>query len=409
MHTKKLTLKFHAVGQGLFASGELLYASYKPGFRWVYDCGTSSGKDLVTKAINDLKHSTGSTKPTLDLVTISHFDRDHISGIVALLKSFSVETLLLPYIPLWQRLVVALDNHASADQELMRFLINPVAYLTEQDGTSIKQIVFVPSIGRNDRAPETTFTEREVDNVPSLHVPQDDVLEPEMRQEIEPFQQQSQIKIIVLKRGQRLKWDTDWEFVPYNDSKVSCKNPSAFRQKVAELHKKLISSPSETAIQLIKKEYDDAFGKSSKSRNIISLFLYAGPMRIKKRPGYHAVAYERGPGQRRREFLLRPDRASVIYTGDGYLNTTSRIQRFRNFLGLDRIQHTLCLQVMHHGSKNNWQTRLADMFKPSFSVFSSDPTHRLLHHPDAEVLHDFWPYNPIQVDKHRDILIHCWF
>lgn len=291
----------------------------------------------------------------------------------------------------------------------MRFLINPVAYLYEQDGASIKQIVFVPSSGRNDQAPEATIAERGEDNEPSLYVPQDDALEPEMRQEIGPFQQQSQIRTIVLKRGERLNWGTSFEFVPYNDSKIRCKNAPAFRQKVADLHKQLMSLPSETIIRLIKKEYDNAFGKSPKSRNVISLFLYAGPVHIKNRAVCRAIAFECCPGRRHNEFQLRPERASVIYTGDGYLNTNTRIQRFRDFLGLDRFRHTLCLQVMHHGSNKNWKTGLADMFRPSFSVFSSDPTHSRLRHPDPEVLHDFWPYSPIQVDKHRELLINCWF
>jgi len=38
-------------------------------------------------------------------------------------------------------------------------------------------------------------------------------------------------------------------------------------------------------------------------------------------------------------------------------------------------------------------------FESSFSAFCSDPGRKKWHHPHAAVLRDFWPFNPLQVDK----------
>jgi beta-lactamase superfamily II metal-dependent hydrolase len=61
---------------------------------------------------------------------------------------------------------------------------------------------------------------------------------------------------------------------------------------------------------------------------------------------------------------------------------------------------------MHHGSETNWHKGVAAVFKPLFSVFSSDPNRKKWGHPHAAVLRDFWNYGPIQADKRRNVLIH---
>jgi hypothetical protein len=54
---------------------------------------------------------------------------------------------------------------------------------------------------------------------------------------------------------------------------------------------------------------------------------------------------------------------------------------------------------MHHGARGCWHTGVAKALSPYFSVFSSDPDRSPLKHPHAEVVRDFLPYGPVQVDK----------
>src|SRR6056297_3109279 len=90
--------QFFPVGQGLFATGSVEFSPPQPRrrrnisipgqsipapdgpYRWVYDCGTSSPQRLVTNAIAELKRDCQGEK--IDLLALSHFHNDHISGVV---------------------------------------------------------------------------------------------------------------------------------------------------------------------------------------------------------------------------------------------------------------------------------------------------------------------------------------
>lgn len=98
--TKALISKFefHPVGQGLFCSGELFslcdtsISNPRNLFRWVYDCGTSSKRSLLDEAIDQAFTAPlckQETEPTIDLLVISHFDKDHISGLPKLLNNYT--------------------------------------------------------------------------------------------------------------------------------------------------------------------------------------------------------------------------------------------------------------------------------------------------------------------------------
>lgn len=74
-----------AVGQGFFHSGAILDPdsdSYAPVATYVYDCGTSSQDRFIDRELDEYLHSTTRPGPYgLDIVFISHFDDDHVSGI----------------------------------------------------------------------------------------------------------------------------------------------------------------------------------------------------------------------------------------------------------------------------------------------------------------------------------------
>lgn len=129
---------FYPVGQGLFSSGKI----FSPGregasFTWVYDCGTTSSQSYLDDALDRF-----STFWNVDLVTISHFDKDHISGMVKLLMRVSVEDLLLPYMPLWQRLILVIEANITFRAPLARFLLDPVGFISEIPNARVKRILF---------------------------------------------------------------------------------------------------------------------------------------------------------------------------------------------------------------------------------------------------------------------------
>ena len=146
----KIQHQFHSVGQGLFASGIIkIHDTDFRKFVWVYDCGTTSSQSYLDEALDN-----AGLGACVDLVTISHFDKDHISGMVRLLMRAQVQELLLPLMPLWQRLVLMIEEGVTLQDQLGRFLMDPVGFISEIPQAKVKRILFVtpaaPPRERND-------------------------------------------------------------------------------------------------------------------------------------------------------------------------------------------------------------------------------------------------------------------
>jgi hypothetical protein len=197
-----------------------------------------------------------------------------------------------------------------------------------------------------------------------------------------------------LRKAGRIVVPLFWEFVPYNDAQMAPKATPAFLTAVGPLIATLRDDPSQRAKALkdLKAVYDSHFGGSSTARNLISLFLYSGPlgrrMSLGRFSASHNVAFAGPPG-----------RFCQMHTGDGTLDAGPRYDAFRRFYApADRCARSGIFQVMHHGARGNWHNGIAAALEPAVSLFSSDPAHKGFGHPHAEALRDFWPYRATQID-----------
>lgn len=396
---------FHPVGQGLFASGSLYEANRQhPRFLWVYDCGSATLKlDAIWNCkVCDLQRFTHDKK-VIDLMTLSHFDEDHITGVAALMSQFEVETLLLPYAPLWDRLEEAFSTGMALDSEAMRYALNPVGFLREQ-GVIRRVILVMPSEGEGPEPP----------NGPGIFpdgpwklggrtkkVPEDDDYAQDfgMTEEVE-----------LLLPGANLSIEALWEFVPYNRPRRDVR--PEFVAEVKRRREALLHGPEEdreNVLKGLKSYYEAQIAKNGRQRNNISLFLYAGPVyatwdvrKLLYQHGDSLMAYPSRPPCYCRKHSTAPgirDQCSILYSGDGYLNTKGTYNQLEKYLGAGRLGSLAVFQVNHHGAKGNWKEGLAAKLRPHISVFSSDPARGNTYHPHAEVLRDFWTYHPVQVNK----------
>jgi len=408
-YTLEVEYEFFPVGQGLFSAGSLQGANdNQPRFRWVYDCGTLRAQYLVSSALNDFVSrikGTGNSKPRLDLVTLSHLDWDHISGMQKLLSSCSVETLMLPYLPLWQRLYIGfIEESRRVESGPIDFFVNPVAYLLSLPGVSIDRIIFV--MGGSNQPPQLSdggpLFPRDGPWEIDIYKPpapdgQDD---PDFTADSSAFGQtvsNPNTTVMFLPSGSTLHVNGCWEFVPYNDAELMPDPDDTFRVAVAQHRDALLTNPSTTTLQQLKQVYDARY-KTSLKRNLISLFLYSGPYPADA--PLHSTWSQVPAG-----CTPTGARHGIIYTGDGYLDSQTRQRHLWDHLGDERIGHNLCLQVMHHGAKGNWQPGLAQRFSPELSVFSSDPQ-RGYKHPHKDVKQDFMSHGLVQVDDHNAAIIH---
>lgn len=398
-----LNLNWWPVGQGLFASGMIAGIGREP-MTWVYDCGTSSSRTHLTSSLNSFaRQQAGYGVGRIQLAALSHFDRDHLNGLVDLIKLFPIRTLLLPYVAPWRRLLIAVDLGVEAEDPDFGFFLDPIAYLSAVAGDRIQEIVWVQASGPDDLPIDA-------DEVPGppLEGPALDGVFIEV-EEGDPPQEYSNdpsaisspsTRVRFLRPGRRLVYAPLWEFVPYNDGELAPKVDRGFMLAVEALREKFLQQPSARtkALADLKALYKSRF-TTDVERNQISLFLYSGPLSER-------VRFKSCP-------LCPPSKPSSLqsfsqmHTGDGYLTLGPRYDAFESFFKIqNRLSRSAFLQVMHHGSRANWHPGIAAKLAPQWSIFSSNPAHKAYGHPHAEVLRDFWCYRPTQVDKHHGFSFH---
>lgn len=421
---------FYGVGQGLFSAGCLtLLPAYsaRKHFRWVYDCGTSSKQSHLDTALTGLECEFKNEPLYLDFVTISHFDHDHISGLVKLLSRFAVGDLLLPYMPLWQRLVIAFQAGRGNRSLLTRFLINPVDFIAGLPNASVRRILLVPAGGRaeerllRDEAPSDGPPRQIAESyregplpvvVPTETRPDvqgtDNILDADNMRQAAP----SGTAVEFMAPGAAIEVAGCWEFMPYNDADLTPLASVEFIARVSGLRKNLLveapASIKETTLSELKEVYANAFNSATQRENSnrISLFLYCGPIKpalaaARQQP----IVLSRTKNGRCYYQSDTPYHGNLLYTGDGYLDTDARFIAMRSYLSSQRVERVSALQVMHHGSRHSWHAGLAQKIKPDFSIFSSNPEHKRLRHPHREVLFDFWSYRPLLANKYSDVRV----
>lgn len=406
----------HPVGQGLFATGELRSPNGDAPFRWVYDCGSDSKPSPMPSRISAFHKECGAGRPTIDLLCLSHFDNDHISGLTELLTRFNVDTLLLPYMPLALRLIIGFGSGADTGQSQFGFFVNPVAHLDRAAAGRIRQFVFVLP---HDRPTPMRVADNEprfprIDEWPQEQVKSHDEAQMAEFRILQMGDSQTPTgRAKILRPGSRLLVDGRWEFVPYNDALYSAKLNPAFVAIVEDLKSDLLASKKEDEIEQsiswVRDAYDELFGRSAWMRNAISLFLYSGPVPLPSADRVNSCF--RVHGHREAHGVVLAGHCGfcrTLYTGDGNLSTVKRLKGLQDALGNDRVREVGFLQVAHHGSRNNWFPGLAKRLSPGLSVFSSQPDLSGLWHPHPEVVRDFLPYGPTQVDRRRALRLVCY-
>lgn len=400
-----LQCEFWNVGQGLFSTGRI-QMGYAPAFHWVYDCGTNSSPKLIQNAIQ--KYNQQENNADIDLLVLSHFDKDHISGVKELLKNGrKIKRWVVPYYPLWQRLVIASFLDIQPDDEEWGFYQNPIQYFKTYFAEELKKTKFL------------LLPEKENESEISISLEPsdfdfDDVLSFETTEKLsDEFDNLGQNvhwlnpdKALLLRKGEE-----QFEFVLYNVpfnllAKVPT-NLTAFQKQVKQIIQSHQSNSTDPTPAL-KTLYTFAFGNGNKHKNIISQYLYIRNIKLYSfwGMGYNHI-FDVSIDNENKIVVIPEDKTknAILYTGDAFLNDLPLLTDLTQSLGAERMARIYCLQVPHHGSKHNWQQGLANIFSPCISVFSAD-SQRRNGHPHGEVLKDFSTYTPILVNKNKRLSIY---
>ena len=379
--------KFFPVGQGLFAAGSIEFWPPRPRrrrqihiegqemsppqepYRWVYDCGSSTARRLVTNAIAELQGVCSGQK--INLLTISHFHNDHISGVIDLLNSIGAKTVMLPWAPLWHRLLIGFGQGLQADDAEMLFFVDPVEYLVGAARDGFEQVLFVmPSEGEGPPysteptfAPEPPGDPEDADKVSG---PGD----PVHYDELDLKNDHGESRVRMLRPGQAIPVFGVWEFIPYNDPDTRPSDPRGFEARVADHRQALLSenrSERKAALKTLRDLYESAFGRAA--MNDVSLTLYGGAIGLWRGHRYCECRLHRLLGHCDC-WQENETKAAILLTGDGNLSRSSKWTALEQYFDRRRAVRTSVFQVPHHGARANWHDGLAAAASPVLSIFS---------------------------------------
>lgn len=342
MSTSTVILKQHPVGQGGMMSG--LLETPRDRFHWVYDCGSNQ-----IEALNREIRNVAAQGP-VDVLFLSHLDKDHVHGVETLLEATKVREVVLPYLDNVDRLLAVAYGAASGSLtgSYMAMLNDPLAWFRER---GVEQINFINPDDDEDGEPV------------GLEVPGGGgTLDGPLRPKWWPSSLSGKADMpkaapdSVLMLGSMLWFPAiDWVLLPYAH-KPSKKKLLAFRQALnaafgrAYRSKGFFASIASDRDQRAKLRscYDEIW----RDHNLVSMALYAGPSR-----GAHGWNGYRFGHWRRRWYVGHADEAGWLGTGDMHLDVAVRSRRFFEFYRpiLDRVN---VFGLPHHGSRHNFDQGL---------------------------------------------------
>ena len=375
---------FHPVGHGAFYT-EFFNFDYhekeQVSFRVVYDCGTKTSKKLVNPqmvikdAFNDGED--------IDILFISHFDKDHVSMIQELLKdNRKVKNAVLPLLSKEDEAIL-LALYSDERNEIGYKLLDDPASVLGKDTT----IIYIePSDSESDNGRERR----------SPDYPENFINNPDNSEDID----------IIDPNGKRVKLHSGrivnvpsgtvlslshffWCYIPHN-------------YKYQEQHDKLLNILESKGIDQNKlsdtryidtnrKKLNEIYNLLEENINVNSMIVYSGPTKLKiYNSKFHFEIFSDWP-----RYIINP---ACIFSGDSDFKKVKIHEIYKEFW--DKVG---TIQIPHHGSNHNFSSDFLEESKLCFfcpiSVRSGDAKH-----PASTVTKEISTHHsiPIIVDENED-------
>ncbi|MCU0794579.1 MAG: MBL fold metallo-hydrolase [Akkermansiaceae bacterium] len=404
--------KFHPAGQGIFATGMVRESNSRKDFSWVFDCGSTTPFAVLKPAISSYKLK---IDDHIDLLCISHFDHDHVSGLGDLLAGLSVGTVVIPYCTAVERLAIGAVP-GSARKDYFEFLRDPIAFILER-AESVKSILIVGAPPTGSQAPPPSPPESP-DPAGRWHLKVD-------RPIAAPRNVGSAALQLAVEKGSEImaavsechatvsygEQAAGWEFLFFHkpiDPAIRARIQSKVRARIGvagPLSKSDVfdALTMPTTRQAIRAIYESEL-KRPESVNATSLCVYTGPClnqtnQIRLEPPKYDLGCSRIPALGIAGFGQLHDKCSILYTGDANFKVNENRQQVMDFLTAERWAAIAILQVPHHGSRNNWKVGSAPEFHHRYSVFCAHEKHKKFKHPHKEVVADLASHGFLLANK----------
>ena len=402
---------FHPVSQGLFASGRLTrysqVARVPPArertiFEWIYDCG--SWRQEQELAISRARDYVKRTRHRINLLTISHFDHDHVCALREILSRKRIDFLAIPYRPPAERLLILLRN-PPATPDGIAWTVDPIGYVRSIAGRRVKKIILVlpdDPHGGERAAIEPTPTPTEKKPRWKIRLPDRSRVPNELRRWDDPLWQSvgdTEESVIVVDGRTPMTIDGLWEFLFYNPVLIAALQDDVLNEKLKTATKDFEgrwvddkvpdANSCRDFIEALRDAYDETFGgpvkgpddprlpRLLKARNAVSLQMYSGPVG----PANLTLTFRTTEYQNEANSTLtnpksqvtvpytwdrdHAKKVSVFYSGDIWFGSgcwkrrpsakhPQILPRIREWFTDERIKAVRVLQVPHHAAKDNW-------------------------------------------------------
>lgn len=332
----------------------------------VYDCGSSSGSNLLHKQIdNCFDHG-----EKIHALFLSHFDEDHVNGLEYLLQHTQVEHIFFPLLTEEDKALIRLQhlvNSASADERTfwLRFALYPFETI-EQLGLNYKPILHPVRPG--DRDDE----DAEFRNMPENY-----------RRRVDIVRSSDNVFQIVRDSAEETHsiHELNWLYIPFH-----------FREKTkrdilkAILKESLGTSNPEKLLDLLKNnplchaDIKNSYNKIPGNFNTNSMTLFSG---TKSKHFMQFLIHHKYPCKGR----CCPIVPGALYMGDYDASGRQKWQQLQHAYE-EYAPYIGCIQVPHHGSKYNFNVRLLDnTFWTSCQAYViSAGLNNRYEHPDGDIV-----------------------
>ncbi len=314
---------FHPVGQGAFYSER--HSSHN--INIVYDCGTTNPR---SRAKQGVVNQSFRKDEVIDILFISHFDKDHISLIDTLKNTVSrIKRVVIPLLHNEEKIFLSNIYKSLGQTRLANLVSNPSEFF----GEGTKVIAVQPSS-------ENEVREREPFDISEIQGATQSV--------------SSGTPLIISSLN-------DWVYIPFNH-KYQTRN-GEFLSKLQNnkiVINKLRTDPEYILKAEVKKTIKSIYQSISGGINENSMFVYSGPQFIKdsdmhywrerywcdKIFCFHFDYYPHHCG---------PHRVACLYTGDGDLNKVDVSTIYKKYWDLIGT-----IQIPHHGSLPSFNANVLD-------------------------------------------------
>lgn len=354
--SKKIDTKFtfYPVGQGCFYAGSIKTETDE--FVIVYDCGTVSKVQYLNDAIEEFK----SKHKKIDLLMISHFDKDHVNGLKILLDGIDCELVVIPYYLPIIRLALYGNNGTNDDDDYGLFLKDPVDYFLDTDKFNVKQVIVLENGNENQEdfitAPEPNSPEKQLELIEKILLDKVKDNDEEFKNKViyeEENEPRSDKNIKYLSLPFKLSISNEfWEFIFYLKNFNKPTGLDDFREEINRMltktrDGKLSSLFDEIYILKIKELYKKHLASDI---NYTSLVVFHGPTKSNTYTELWIDRYCHWWSH------FEPTKnIGTLLTGDSFLKTTNDFNSFFNYYSPYYIKNCFFFQVPHHGSKRNWK------------------------------------------------------